>query len=305
MKGRRTLRIGTRTSALARWQTEFVATRLTRRQPGLRYGLVPVATVGDRDVTTPLPEIGGKGVFTEELERDLLAGAIDAAVHSLKDVPVEPTPGLTLIVIGPRADARDVLVAREALTLATLPPGAMVGTCSTRRMAQLRAARPDVALAPLRGNVDTRVRKALAGEYDAILIAAAGVDRLGLADAVRERLGMDTVLPAPGQGALAVQCRADDTVALATLTAIADADVTAATSAERAFLAGLGGGCDAPIAAYAVARQGVMVLNGLVASPDGRSVVRVQRVGPARDAADIGARLAEQALAGGAVELIP
>lgn len=298
------LRLGTRTSALARWQTSFVERRLRERHAGLACETVTFTTAGDRDVTTPLPAIGGKGVFTEELERALREGTIDAAVHSLKDVPVEPAEGLRLVIVGPRADARDVLIAGGAVTLATLPRGATVGTCSTRRQAQLLAARPDLSLAPLRGNVDTRVRKALTGEYDAILIAAAGVDRLGLSSAIRERLPFETVLPAPGQGALAIECRADDAVTLALLTALEDADLTAATTGERAFLAGLGGGCDAPIGAYAVAKQGAMTMWGLVASGDGRALVRVHRVGPARDAADMGARLAERALAEGAVELI-
>lgn len=301
----RTLRFGTRTSALARWQTDHVARRLADRYPGLCCEIVPISTAGDRDVTTPLPEIGGKGVFTEELERALLTGAIDVAVHSLKDVPVEILPQLALVIAGPRADARDVIIARDAVTLATLPHGAKVGTCSTRRMAQLLAARPDLTLVPLRGNVDTRVRKALSGQYDAILIAAAGVDRLGLAGAVRERLPIDTVLPAPGQGALAVEHRADDAPVRDLLEdALRDHDLTAAVTAERSFLAALGGGCDAPIAAFAAVKHGVMVVNGLVASPDGRHVVRVQRIGAAREAADIGARLGESALTEGAVELI-
>lgn len=301
----RTIRFGTRTSALARWQTGYVARRLAQRHPALRYEIVPMSTAGDRDTATPLPAIGGKGVFTEELEQALLAGTIDLAVHSLKDVPVEILPELALVIAGPRADARDVLIARNDITLASLPPGARVGTCSTRRMAQLLAARPDLTLTPLRGNVDTRVNKALRGDYDAILIAAAGVDRLGLLDAVRERLPIETVMPAPGQGALAVEHRTDDEQVSTLLeTALRDPDLTAAVTAERAFLAGLGGGCDAPIAAYAAARQGVMVLNGLVAASDGRTVVRVQRIGATRDAQAIGAQLADAALEQGAVELI-
>jgi hydroxymethylbilane synthase len=299
------LRFGTRTSALARWQTAWVARRLAQRLPALRYEIVPISTAGDRDTATPLPVIGGKGVFTAELEHALLSGTIDVAVHSLKDVPVEILPELALVVAGPRADARDVLIARNDVTLASLPFGATVGTCSTRRTAQLLAARPDLAIAPLRGNVDTRVAKALAGEYDAILIAAAGVDRLGLLDAVRERLAIETIMPAPGQGALAVEHRRDDAHVRTLLEdALRDADLTAAVTAERAFLAGLGGGCDAPVAAYAAARQGVMVLNGLVASTDGRMVVRVQRIGAAREAQAIGADLARVALEQGAVELI-
>ena len=299
----RTLTLGTRGSALARWQTEWASAALTRAWPELRVVLRPFTTAGDRQLDQPLPAIGGKGVFTEDLENALRAGEIDLAVHSLKDLPVAAAPGLALGAIGPRADARDALIARRGGTLRSLPRGARVGTSSLRRAAQLLAARPDLALSPLRGNVDSRVRKALSGDYDAIVLAAAGLLRLGLQEAISEYLSFETMLPAPGQGAIAVQCRADDTELLGWLRPLDDAPTRAAVSAERAFLAGLGGGCAAPIAAYAAAGpNAALSLTGLVATPDGRRVIRVTSAGADPDA--LGATLAAQALAQGARELL-
>ncbi|HWP36943.1 MAG TPA: hydroxymethylbilane synthase, partial [Gemmatimonadales bacterium] len=287
------LRIGTRASTLARWQSQFVADRLAAAT-GVRCELAVIATEGDRDTETPLPEIGGKGVFTEALEQALRNRTVDVAVHSLKDLPVEPSPGLCLAAIGLREDPRDVLVAREPWTLATLPAGATVGTCSTRRSAQLLAARPDLVTAPLRGNVPTRVRKALRGDYDAIVLAAAGVLRLGLREAVREILPLEVMMPAPGQGALAVQCREDDDAVRAVLEILDEPAVRAAAEAERGFLEGLGGGCAAPIAAHAYVGGASLpwcpeagsvdpsrvVLRGVVSSADGCRVVRVEGDGP-------------------------
>jgi len=305
----RTLRVGTRASSLARWQTEHVVGALRALHPGLELATSLVSTAGDRDETTPLPEIGGKGVFTEALEQALHAGEIDLAVHSLKDVPVEPSPDLVLAAIGRRADPRDVVIARDDWTLDLLPRGARVATCSTRRSAQILAARPDLTLVPLRGNVDTRVRRALDGAYDAIVIAAAGVLRLGLGDAISHYLPLDVVLPAPGQGALAVQCREDDLATRALLAALDEPAVRAATAAERGFLEGLGGGCAAPIAAHAVTerRAGAdwLRVRGLVASLDGRRVVRVEASGPPAGARMIGLKLAADARTRGAGALIP
>jgi hydroxymethylbilane synthase len=303
------LRLGTRTSALARYQTRLVGERLAAAT-GLVCQIVEIITEGDVDADTPLPEIGGKGVFTEALERALRAGAIDAAVHSIKDLPVEPAPGLCLPAIGMREDPRDVLLAREQWTVASLPPGATVGTCSTRRAAQLRAARPDLVTAPLRGNVDTRVRKALRGDYDAIVIAAAGVLRLGLGEAIREFLPLDLMLPAPGQGALAIQCRAADEATRRALELLDEPPIRAAVEAERAFLEGLGGGCAAPIAAHASAAPGPslaavrVTLRGVVASPDGTRVVRVQGDASGTEARGLGLSLASEARAAGAAELV-
>lgn len=304
----RTLRIGTRASRLARWQTGYVAGALRALHPGLDLVQTLVSTAGDQDGTTPLPEIGGKGVFTDALEAGLRSGEIDIAVHSLKDVPVEESPGVVLAAVGRRADVRDVLIARDGWRLNTLPPGARVGTCSTRRSAQLLAARPDVTLVPLRGNVDTRVRMALDGKYGAILIAAAGVLRLGLGDAISDYLPLDVVLPAPGQGALAVQCRADDATTRGLLAGLDEPDVRAATDAERAFLEGLGGGCAAPIAAHAtVSRRGRtpwVEMRGMVASLDGRTVLRVTAAGPASGARLLGLHLATDARTRGADALL-
>jgi hydroxymethylbilane synthase len=304
----RVVRLGTRASRLARWQTAHVGAALRSRHEGLSCTEVTLATAGDRDDHTPLPEIGGKGVFTEALEAALRAGDIDVAVHSLKDVPVEDGPGLVLAALCFRADPRDVLIARDGHTLDALPRGARVGTCSTRRSAQLLALRPDLELAALRGNVDTRVRQVRDGQYDAILIAAAGVIRLGLTDAVTEYLPLDRVLPAPGQGALAVQCRADDADVLAVLRDLDDPDVRAATTAERGFLEGLGGGCAAPIAAHARVEQtpaGYRVfVRGLVASRDGRTVIRVEGVGDVKHARRTGLQLAADARRRGAEALL-
>jgi len=318
----RTLRLGTRPSRLARWQTEHVIRSLQATWPGLECHTLAFVTEGDKTLDRPLPEIGGKGVFTEELERALRAGEIDLAVHSLKDLPVEDAPGLAIGAICPREDARDVLISRERWALGTLPQGARVGTCSLRRAAQLLAARPDLTLLPLRGNVDTRIRKAMQGDYDAIVLAAAGVLRLGLdATIAREAyLPFDVMLPAPGQGALAVQCRADDLAARELLATIDDSSSRAAVTAERAFLKGLGGGCTAPVAAYAQSDlqphggasqsptpQGRFAVSnlrmvGLVASTNGRRVIRVS--GEGSEPMTLGVELAQQALAQGVGELL-
>ena len=304
----RAVRLGTRASPLARWQTAHIGAALRVRHTGLACTEVTLSTEGDRDERTPLPEIGGKGVFTEALEAALRAGEIDVAVHSLKDVPVEETSGLVLAALCFRTDPRDVVVSRDGHTIASLPRGARVGTCSTRRSAQVLALRPDIQLVPLRGNVDTRVRKALDGQYDAIVIAAAGVTRLGLADAVTDYLPLDQVLPAPGQGALAVQCRADDADVLALARGLDDADVRAATEAERGFLEGLGGGCAAPIAAHARVEERPpgrrVVVRGLVASLDGRTVIRVEGSGGADHARATGLQLAADARLRGAEALL-
>ena len=299
----RTLRIGTRTSRLAREQSRQVAEALRQRVPDLVCQEVPVVTEGDRLLDRPLPEIGGKGVFTEQLERALREGDIDLAVHSLKDLPIEEQSGVTIAAICFRVDPRDVLVASDQWTLATLPPGAHVGTSSTRRAAHLRARRPDLELLDLRGNVDTRVRQVESGRYHAIVLAAAGLLRLGLAEAITCYLAPAEMLPAPGQGALAVQCRSDDPATLALVAALDHSETRAAVTAERAFLAGLGGGCSAPVAALAElvpAGMGWLRMRGRVMAPDGTGVVDVVGDGPMTKAADLGARLAREALLAGA-----
>ena len=244
------LAVGTRTSALARWQTRSVIDQLQAAWPGLECEERFYTTAGDQAPDRPLTQMGGAGVFTTELENALRAGEIDLAVHSLKDLPIEPAPGLALGAIGERADARDVLVARNDWTLNTLPQGARVGTCSLRRSAQMLRVRPDLTIVPLRGNVDTRIRKVHAAQYDAIVLAAAGILRLGREADITEYLPFEVMLPAPGQGALAMQCRADDAWVLSLLAPLDHAPTRQAVEAEREFLEGIGGGCSAPVAAY-------------------------------------------------------
>ncbi len=300
-----TVRLGTRGSALARWQTNHIASLLQAAWPGLRTEIVVFHTQGDRILDKPLPLIGGKGLFTAELEAALHGGDIDIAVHSLKDLPTEVPDGLTLGAIPIRADVRDAVVSRNGLHLAQLPPGSVVGTSSRRRAAQLLRRYPRLRVADIRGNVDTRVRKALdpAGPYDAALLAFAGLDRLEHTAVVTELLPLEIMLPAPGQGALAVQCRADARV-LATLAPLDDADTRAAVTAERAFLHGLGGGCSVPVAAYARIAQDRLHLTGRVAAVDGSVLVEVTGFCAVNDAAALGASLAEQALGEGADRLL-
>lgn len=299
----RVLRGGTRRSPLARWQTTRIRDALRLR--GVTSEEIAITTAGDRMLDRPLPEIGGKGLFTEAIEEALRAGAIDFAVHSLKDLPVESARDLVVAAVCLRSDPRDVLIARGGHALRSLPPGATVGTSSNRRIAQLRAIRPDLTLLPLRGNVDTRVHKAQRGDYDGIVIAAAGVERLGLTDTIAEYLPLEVMLPAPGQAALAVQCRVDDRETRELLAALDDPDARAATDAERAFLAGLGGGCSAPIAALAEpAGGGTLRLTGVIVATDGSKVVRVTGSRPVGEATLLAAGLAEQAISRGARELL-
>jgi len=313
-EARASLRLGTRGSALARWQTDHVAGLLAEAWPGLACEVVLFRTQGDRVLDTPLPLIGGKGVFTAELEAALQGGEIDLAVHSLKDLPTGgPAPfetgagarRLTLGAVPRRADARDVLVSRAGFRLESLPHGATVGTGSPRRSAQLLHHRPDLRILEVRGNVDTRVRKALAANspYDAILLAHAGLERLGLADAISEVLPLEIMLPAPAQGALGIQCR--DEAPILSLLAPLNHDATRqSVDAERAFLVGLGGGCSVPIAAYATLEAGCLRLRGRVTSTDGRKQLDSTASGPAEDAVRLGTQLAENVLAQGASEIL-
>ena len=296
------LSFATRPSALARWQTQWVIRALQQRWPELDCREEVIATRGDRILEVPLPEIGGKGVFTQELEAELLSGRLHAAVHSLKDLPIEDPDGLVIGAVPARAPAGDVLVSPAGYTLESLPPGARVGTSSLRRSAQLLACRPDLAIAPLRGNVDTRICKAREGQYEAIVLAGAGVTRLGLEEHVTQWLPLELMLPAPGQGALAVQCRAGDRKTQELLAALEDPDSRWATTAERAFLAALGGGCSLPVAAYATVRSGAIELTGLVACADGSRVIRCRETGA--DPQEVGRACAQKALSQGAAELL-
>jgi hydroxymethylbilane synthase len=292
----------TRPSALARWQTAHVIRLLQDAWPGLECTEHIIKTTGDRILDRPLPEIGGKGLFTSELENALLSGEVDAAVHSLKDLPVEDTPGIVIAAIPERELAFDVLVSVGGKTLADLPEAARVGTCSLRRTAQILTLRPDLTILPLRGNVDTRVRKVLDGEYDAIVLAYAGLARLGLQANITEIFPLNVMLPAPGQGALAVQCRADDHETLNLLATIHDPLTAAAVSAERAFLAGLGGGCSLPVGAFAQKNNGQIILTGAVISADGRQAIRLSAVD--KDPYELGERLADLVLERGAADLL-
>ena len=295
--------VGTRASALARAQAEWVASRVRAVQPEVEVLTETLVTAGDRTQAAgrPLPEIGGKGLFTEELERALRSGDVDLAVHSLKDLPTEEAAGVVVGAVCEREDPRDCLVSREGLTLATLPAGAVVGTSSLRRAAQLRAFRRELVVQSIRGNVDTRIRKVRGGEYDAAVLAAAGVRRLGLEQDVAEWLSPETMLPAPGQGTIAVQCRADDEAVLALLAALDDPVARAETTAERTFLRTLGGGCAAPVAAWAEVIAGGVRMEALVASLDGTEVVRVRGAGAPRA---LGERLAREALGAGADRIL-
>jgi len=302
---RPTIRLGTRGSALARWQTEHVAGLLRQAWPELIWEVALFQTQGDRVLDTPLPLIGGKGLFTAELEAALRGRAIDLAVHSLKDLPTELPLGLAVGAVPPRANVADVLVSRAGHTLDTLPYAAVVGTSSRRRAAQLLHQRPDLQISDIRGNVDTRIRKALdpAGPYDAVVLARAGIERLGRLAAVSQVLPLEVMLPAPGQGALAVQCR-DEARSLALLAPIDHRPARAATLAERAFLRGLGGGCAVPIAAYAIVEADQLLLRGRVTSLDGRTQLDFTASGLAADAERLGGGLAAQALAQGAAALL-
>ncbi len=291
----------TRPSKLARWQTQWVINALQMLHPTLECDEKIITTQGDKILDKPLPEIGGKGLFTQELESELLSGAVHCAVHSLKDLPVENPTGLTIGCIPSRAEVRDALISANGYTIATLPNGASVGTSSLRRSAQILSLRPDLSIQSLRGNVDTRLRKALDGQYDAIILAGAGLTRLSLENRVTEWLSLDVMLPAPGQGALAVQCRADDPSTLDLLAALEDASARKAVTAERVFLSGLGGGCSVPVAAHATV-ESLIRLTGLVISEDGRKIVKV--TGQGNDAMALGNSLARQAIAQGADEIL-
>ncbi len=300
------LTFATRPSALARWQTGFVMRRVQTRWPNLTCREQVIVTRGDKVLDKPLPQIGGKGLFTAELEAALRAGQVQAAVHSLKDLPTEMPPDLTLGAILPRAEARDVLVSKGGFTLESLPSAAVVGTSSLRRAAQLLALRPDLQIEPIRGNVETRLRKLMEDQYEAVVFAAAGLQRLGLdreLGGMMTLLSLEEMLPAPGQGALAVQCRADDAETLRRLAAIHDPETAAAVTAERAFLAALGGGCSLPLGAYArLVADGRLRLEALVAAPDGSEVLRLAAEGS--DPQALGADLAAEALSRGAAALL-
>ena len=299
-----TLRIATRKSPLALWQTEHVAERLRATHPGLQVDLVPLSTRGDEVLDRSLAAIGGKGLFLKELEVAMQRGEADCAVHSLKDVPMELEPGFTLPAILQRADHADAFVSNHYADIAALPQGACVGTSSLRRQAQLRALRPDLDLRDLRGNVNTRLAKLDAGGYDAIVLACAGLQRLGFDSRIRARLDAPDWLPAPAQGAIAIECRNDDPVVIALCAALDDPGTRNCVGAERAMNRALHGSCHVPVAAFARAEGGVLWLQGLVGSAaDGRSV-RAQATGTVEAAEALGVEVANALLAQGARALI-
>ncbi|NHA69746.1 hydroxymethylbilane synthase [Phycicoccus flavus] len=302
-----TLRLGTRRSALATTQSSWVADRL--RALGHDVELVEVSTEGDRDRTTPLAQLGGTGVFVSALREALTAGTVDVAVHSLKDLPTAPDPAVAVAAIPEREDPRDALVARDGLTLGELPAGSTLGTGSPRRRAQVAALGLGLEVADLRGNVDTRLAHVHEGRLDAVVLAAAGLRRLGRADEVTEWLDPIQVLPAPGQGALAVEVRAGDEAATAAVTPLDHPDTRACVTAERALLAELEAGCSAPVGALAEIVEGVDVaelsLRAVVAAPDGSGDLRRSLTGDPEEAADLGRRLARLLLEDGAADLMP
>jgi len=300
----RELVIGTRGSRLALWQAEWVQARLRELEPGLAVSLKSFKTTGDAILDTPLAAIGGKGLFVKEIEEALVRGEIDLAVHSMKDVPTRLPEGLELLAIPEREDPRDALISRGGLTLAQWPAGARIGTSSLRRQAQVLHVRPDLTIHMLRGNLDTRLRKLDEGEYDAIILAAAGLRRLGWSDRITEYLAPEVCLPAIGQGALALEGRVDDTFVRALAGRLEHQPTRMAVTAERALLERLEGGCQTPIAAYATIDETRLSLNGLVASVNGRRLVRETIQGPVAEAQTLGVQLAERLLERGGAEIL-
>ncbi|KTT46926.1 porphobilinogen deaminase [Pseudomonas oryzihabitans] len=296
----REIRIATRQSALALWQADYVKARLEAAHPGLRVSLLPMTSRGDKLLDAPLAKIGGKGLFVKELENALLDGSADIAVHSMKDVPMEFPQGLGLYAICEREDPRDAFVSNRYARLADLPQGSVVGTSSLRRQAQLLALRPDLQIRFLRGNVNTRLAKLDADDYDAIILAAAGLIRLGFAARIRESLSVEDSLPAGGQGAVGIECRTDDAEIHALLEPLHHVDTERRVAAERALNRRLNGGCQVPIACYAVQEGELLWLRGLVGQPDGGLLLRAEARGPLNDPAGLGVTVAEDLLAQGA-----
>ena len=300
------LKIGTRRSPLALWQAHHVAGLLRGREPGLEVELVEIVTKGDKILDSPLAKVGGKGLFVKEIEEQLLSGGVDLAVHSLKDMPAQLPQGLSLAAVPPREDPRDALVSARHRGLDELPRGARVGTSSLRRACQLKHWRADLEIVSIRGNVQTRLRK-IDGELDAGVLAAAGLKRLGLAERIVEVIAPERILPAVGQGVLAIEARAGDAAVLLRLAALEDAPTRVAVTAERAFLARLGGGCQVPIAAHARVTDGEIDFVGMVGHPDGSRVVqfaRRQRFWHLDEVAQLGTQGAEDVLGRGAQAIL-
>lgn len=299
------VKVGTRESQLALWQTRWVVGRLMEAHPDREFSYVHIKTKGDKILDSPLAKIGDRGLFVKEIEEALLAREVDLAVHSMKDVPTSLSPGLAIAAMTERADPRDCLLSHRHSSFAALPEGAVVGTSSLRRVAQLRAARPDLQFVAIRGNLDTRLKKLETQGLDAIVLAAAGLDRLGWTDLIVERLAPEICLPAVGQGALGIETREEDSEVAALVAALADPVTTACVTAERALLDWLEGGCQVPIGALAVPDgAGRIWLRGVVASLDGEWIIRGERRGFLSEAGDLGRALAEELLAQGGQEIL-
>jgi len=299
-----TIRIATRKSPLAMWQAEHVAAALRAAHPGLQVELLGMSTQGDKILDTPLARIGGKGLFVKELEQGMLEGRADIAVHSMKDVPVELPAGLHLPVIMEREDPRDAFVSNRYASLDELPEGARVGTSSLRRQCQLLELRPDLELLPLRGNVNTRLRKLDEGEYDAVILAAAGLVRLGFGDRIRAFIEPEQSLPAIGQGAIGIECRADDERVNELIAPLHHPPTATCVQAERAMNHRLEGGCQVPIAGHALLDGDRLWLRGLVGSLDGKVIIRGEVRGDTTEAETLGRSLAERLLTDGADEIL-
>lgn len=296
--------IGTRNSKLAQWQTAFAAHALKKKFPHISTQIKPILTKGDKILDVPLTKIGGKGLFTEELEAEILSGRIDLAVHSLKDVPAILPPGLVLGAVMKRAEPGDALISPRYGTLDKLPAGARIGTSSLRRTAQLLHYRPDLTICSLRGNVDTRLHKLDEGNYDAIVLAISGLQRLGKETRITQKLPMSLCLPAVGQGALAIETRAGDTAVLSLIAALNDAPTAAAVTAERAFLSHIGGNCQIPVGVYGCINDAVITLKAVIASPDGKIAYRCSETAPQQEAVALGHFLAEKLLAEGGKSIL-
>lgn len=299
-----TIRIATRKSALALWQAEYVKERLEHFHPELNVELVPMVTKGDVILDTPLAKVGGKGLFVKELEVAMLEKRADIAVHSMKDVPVEFPEGLGLEVICPREDPRDAFVSNTIKSLDELPQGAIVGTSSLRRQCQLKAMRPDLDIRDLRGNVNTRLAKLDAGEYDAIILAAAGLIRLEMPDRIAQFIEPEVLLPANGQGAVGIECRTDDDTVKALLAPLACQTTKVRVLAERAMNRKLEGGCQVPIGSYATIENDTVYLRGLVGAIDGSKIISDDISGSVNEAENLGVRLAESLLSQGADSIL-
>ena len=297
------LRIGTRASQLALWQANWVKGELEKRYPGMEVSLVKIKTIGDKILDVPLAQVGGKGLFVKEVEEAMLRGEIDIAVHSMKDVPTEFPDGLGLVCITEREDPRDAVISRGA-KFVDLPQGAKIGTSALRRQAQLLKVRPDMQMVIIRGNVETRMKKLETENLDAVILAAAGLKRLGFAERIVEYLSTDLSLPAIGQGALGLECRLDDEEVKQTIAFFNHPDTAHAVRAERALLWRCEGGCQVPIAAFGQVTGDKLTLTGFVASVDGKTSVKDSISGPATDCEKLGVQLAEKLLAAGAADIL-